>query len=149
MYQSPPGAPLPGGLFSLHRDCFRRMKAKAKRKRVRRRRSRESSPVTMLESELRALHRDLRMIAKAYITRLENDLLVCLAALTSYGPIGTGASGNAAPDPRSDDCCAQSQIETRKRPSQRFAQNRFAHRRLGLDDRTQKLNATLATTLPV
>jgi len=43
--------------------------------------------VTMLESELRALYRDLRMIAKAYITRLENDLLVCLAALRSYGPI--------------------------------------------------------------
>ena len=43
--------------------------------------------MTMLESELRALHRDLRMIAKAYITRLENDLLICLAALRSYGPI--------------------------------------------------------------
>jgi uncharacterized protein YbaR (Trm112 family) len=63
------------------------MKAKAKRKRVRRRRPRESSPVTMLESELRALHRDLRTVARAYIARLENDLLVCLAALRSYGPI--------------------------------------------------------------
>ena len=63
------------------------MKVKAKRKRARRGRSPESSPVTMLESELRALHRDLRMIAKAYITRLENDLLICLAALRSYGPI--------------------------------------------------------------
>src|SRR4029077_415220 len=63
------------------------MKAKVKRKRARRRRRGESSPVTMLESELRALHRDLRIIAKAYITRLENDLLVCLAALRSYGPI--------------------------------------------------------------
>lgn len=41
----------------------------------------------MLESEVRGLHRDLRMIVKAYITRLENDLLVCLAALRSYGPI--------------------------------------------------------------
>ena len=29
----------------------------------------------MLEAELRALHRDLRTIAKAYIARLENDLL--------------------------------------------------------------------------
>ena len=63
------------------------MKVKTKHKRARRRRSLESSPVTMLESELRALHRDLRMIAKAYITRLENDLLVCLAALRSYGTI--------------------------------------------------------------
>ena len=41
----------------------------------------------MLESELHALHRDLRTIAKAYIARLENDLFVCLAALRSYGPI--------------------------------------------------------------
>jgi hypothetical protein len=43
--------------------------------------------VTVLESEVRALHRDLRVIARAYIARLENDLLVCLAALSSYGPI--------------------------------------------------------------
>ena len=63
------------------------MKAKAKQKRVRRRRAQESSPLTMLESELRSLHRDLRTIAKAYIARLENDLFVCLAALRSYGPI--------------------------------------------------------------
>jgi len=63
------------------------VKAKAKRKQTQRRGPRESSPVTMLESELRALHRDLRTIAKAYITRLENDLFVCLAALRSYGPI--------------------------------------------------------------
>jgi len=62
------------------------MKTKAKRNRTRLR-SQESSPVTMLESELRALHRDLRTTAKAYINRLENDLLVCLAALRSYGPI--------------------------------------------------------------
>ena len=63
------------------------MKTKAKRKRARHRRSRESSPVTMFESELHALHRDLRTIAKTYIARLENDLFVCLAALRSYGPI--------------------------------------------------------------
>jgi hypothetical protein len=63
------------------------MKAKAKQKRGRRRRTQESSPLTMLESELRSLHRDLRTIAKAYIARLENDLFVCLAALRSYGPI--------------------------------------------------------------
>jgi hypothetical protein len=63
------------------------MKAKAKQKRVRRRRAQESSPLTMLESELRSLHRDLRTIAKAYIARLENDLFVCLAELRSYGPI--------------------------------------------------------------
>ncbi len=63
------------------------MKAKVKREQARRRRPRESSPVTMLESELQALHRDLRTTAKAYINRLENDLLVCLAALRSYGPI--------------------------------------------------------------
>ena len=63
------------------------MKAKAKQKRVRRRRAQESSPLTMLESELRSLQRDLRTIAKAYIARLENDLFVCLAALRSYGPI--------------------------------------------------------------
>jgi hypothetical protein len=41
----------------------------------------------MLESELRALHDDLRRVAKAYLTRLENDLLVCIAALRSYGPV--------------------------------------------------------------
>ncbi len=35
----------------------------------------------MLESELHALHSDLRTVAKAYISRLENDLLVCIAAL--------------------------------------------------------------------
>ena len=63
------------------------MKAKAKRKRAGGRRSRESSPLTLFESELRALHRELRTIAKAYIARLENDLLVCLSALRSYGPI--------------------------------------------------------------
>jgi hypothetical protein len=43
--------------------------------------------VTMLESELHALHHDLRTVAKAYVSRLENDLLVCIAALRSYGPI--------------------------------------------------------------
>src|SRR6201981_1024765 len=63
------------------------MKAKAKHKRTRRPKPRESSPVTMLESELHSLHRDLRTTAKAYIARLENDLLVCLAVLRSYGPI--------------------------------------------------------------
>jgi hypothetical protein len=63
------------------------MKAKAKHERTRRRKPTESSPVTMLESELHALHRDLRTVAKAYIARLENDLLVCLASLRSYGPI--------------------------------------------------------------
>jgi hypothetical protein len=63
------------------------MKAKTKHKRARRASSPESSPVTMLESELHGLHRDLRIIAKAYIARLENDLLVCLAALRAYGPI--------------------------------------------------------------
>ena len=41
----------------------------------------------MLVSELRALNRDLRIIAKAYTTRLETDLFVCLAALRAYGPI--------------------------------------------------------------
>jgi len=41
----------------------------------------------MLESELHALHRDLRTVAKAYVSRLENDLLVCIAALGSHGPI--------------------------------------------------------------
>ena len=63
------------------------MKGKAKHKRTLLRRSRESSPLTMFESELRALHRDFRTIARAYIARLENDLLVCLAALRSHGPI--------------------------------------------------------------
>jgi hypothetical protein len=63
------------------------MKAKAKRKQARRRRARESSPVTMLEAELHALHRDLRTTARAYIARLENDLLVCLAVLRACGPI--------------------------------------------------------------
>jgi hypothetical protein len=73
------------------------MKAKAKQKRGRRPRAQESSPLTMLESELRSLHRDLRTIAKAYIARLENDLFVCLAAL--IWTYREGTSGNAAPDP--------------------------------------------------
>src|SRR6266571_9440054 len=63
------------------------MKTKPKPKRARRRILLESSPLTMLESELHALHRDLRTVAKAYVSRLENDLLVCIAALRSYGPI--------------------------------------------------------------
>jgi hypothetical protein len=63
------------------------MKAKPKQKREHRRRLSESSPVTMFESELHALHHDLRTVAKAYISRLENDLLVCIAALRSHGPI--------------------------------------------------------------
>ncbi|HEU0208262.1 MAG TPA: hypothetical protein VFQ78_04710 [Candidatus Udaeobacter sp.] len=63
------------------------MKTKAQEKRARRRILMESSPLTMLESELRTLHHDLRTVAKAYVSRLENDLLVCIAALRSYGPI--------------------------------------------------------------
>jgi hypothetical protein len=63
------------------------MKTKAKRKQAHRRIPVESSPLTMLESELRALHHDLRTVAKAYVSRLENDLLVCIAALRSHGPI--------------------------------------------------------------
>jgi hypothetical protein len=63
------------------------MKTKAKPKRARRRVLLESSPLTMLESELHALHHDLRKVAKVYVSRLENDLLVCIAALRSYGPI--------------------------------------------------------------
>jgi len=41
----------------------------------------------MLASELRGLRHDLRTVAKAYITRIETDLSVCLAALRAYGPI--------------------------------------------------------------
>jgi hypothetical protein len=63
------------------------MKTKTKPKRARRRMLLESSPLTVLESELRGLHHDLRAVARAYINRLENDLLVCIAALRSYGPI--------------------------------------------------------------
>ena len=63
------------------------MKTKGKQKQERRTVLPESSPLTMFESELRGLHRDLRKVAKAYINRLENDLLVCIAALRSYGPI--------------------------------------------------------------
>jgi hypothetical protein len=63
------------------------MKAKVKAKRARPRTLSESSPVTVLECELHALHHDLRTIAKAYISRLENDLLVSIAGLRSYAPI--------------------------------------------------------------
>jgi len=63
------------------------MKSKTKRKQARHRRPRESLPLTVLEDELHALHRDLLTTAKAYIARLENDLLVCLAVLRSYAPI--------------------------------------------------------------
>ena len=41
----------------------------------------------MLASELRALHRDLRTVANAYIIRLETDLFGGLAALRACGPI--------------------------------------------------------------
>jgi hypothetical protein len=76
------------------------MKAKTtKHTRARRPKSPESSPVTMLASELRALHRDLRTIANAYATRLETDLFVCLAALRAYGPIEQVPPENAASDP--------------------------------------------------
>ena len=64
------------------------MKSKAtNHKRARRSRLPDPSPVSMLALELRALHRDLRTVANAYISRLETDLLVCLAALRAYGPI--------------------------------------------------------------
>jgi hypothetical protein len=76
----------PGGLVFVI-NCDSRMKTKSKQKRARRATSPESSPLTMLQSELRGLHQDLRTVAKAYIARLENDLLVCIAALRSYGPI--------------------------------------------------------------
>jgi hypothetical protein len=69
------------------------MKAKANRKQARREGHRESSPVTMLESELHAVHRDLRTTARAYIARLENDLLVCLAVLRACGPIDQVSRG--------------------------------------------------------
>ena len=47
----------------------------------------------MLESELHAVHRDLRTTARAYIARLENDLLVCLAVLRACGPIDQVSRG--------------------------------------------------------
>ncbi len=94
----------------------------------------------MLESELHALHRDLRTTAKAYIARLENDLLVCLAALRSYGPIEQ-VSREILHQIRDLTIISQSQIETGKRPSQRLAQNRLADRRLGFDYRAQELSA--------
>jgi hypothetical protein len=72
------------GVAQINQGC--RVKPKAKYKQARRKHI-EVSPVTVLESELHGLHRDLRTTAKAYLTRLENDLLVCLATLRSLGPI--------------------------------------------------------------
>lgn len=47
----------------------------------------DSSPVTMLASELAELRRDLRQTVKAYAQRLEAALLKSSAALNSLGPI--------------------------------------------------------------
>jgi hypothetical protein len=117
------------------------MKAKAKQNRVRRRRAQESSPLTMLESELRSLHRDLRTIAKAYIARLENDLFVCLAALRSYGPIEKVPREMLHQIRDLTIIVRNRKLKPEKRPSQRLAQNRLADRRLSLDDWTEELSA--------
>jgi hypothetical protein len=63
------------------------MKRKSKGEKQARAKPRESSPVTMLESEVRWLHRDLRATASAYVARLENELRAAAAAIKSYGPV--------------------------------------------------------------
>lgn len=47
----------------------------------------DASPVKMLESEITALHRDLRATLRAYVSRLESDLAATTAALKTYGPV--------------------------------------------------------------
>ena len=44
---------------------------------------RETTPVTLLERELRGLRRDLRATARAYTSRLDSDLQASLAAVES------------------------------------------------------------------
>ena len=63
------------------------MKRKNKRSRHSPDRPDESSPVTMLELELRRLQRDLRLTASAYVARLEDEVRAAAAAVRSYGPV--------------------------------------------------------------
>jgi hypothetical protein len=60
---------------------------KRKNKKQRWRDPKGASPVKSLELELRVLRRELRKTARAYISRLEADLLASAAALGCYEPI--------------------------------------------------------------
>jgi hypothetical protein len=41
----------------------------------------------MLQSEISALRRDLRVTSRAYVSRLESELAATATALQSYGPV--------------------------------------------------------------
>jgi len=60
---------------------------KRKSKKVTFRNHEDASPVKSLESELRALRRDLRATVRAYASRLERELIATATALKSYGPV--------------------------------------------------------------
>ena len=53
-----------------------------KRKHLRRMKK-EVTPVTLLQDELQALRRDLRTTARAYISRLESELLASMSVVGS------------------------------------------------------------------
>jgi hypothetical protein len=63
------------------------MRKKTKVRRKQSSKSRESSPLTMLEAELKRLRRDLRATARAYVAKLENDLREAGLAIRSSGPV--------------------------------------------------------------
>jgi hypothetical protein len=63
------------------------MKRKSRRWKGEPDKPRESSPATMLESELRRLRQDLRATARAYVARLESEVRAAAAAVRAYGPV--------------------------------------------------------------
>jgi hypothetical protein len=63
------------------------MKRKIKRRKREPDKPRESSPVTVLESELRRLRQDLQATARAYVARLESEVRAAAAAVRSSGPV--------------------------------------------------------------
>ncbi len=63
------------------------MKRKTRRRGKRPSEPREASPLTMLDSELQRLRRDLRATAQAYVARLEADLRAAAAVIRSFEPV--------------------------------------------------------------
>jgi len=57
-----------------------------KSKKAKQRKAADASPVTMLESELLLLRRDLRQTVKAYALGLENELRTSLETVGALGP---------------------------------------------------------------
>ncbi len=56
-------------------------------KKARLRNHEDASPLKLLDSELTALRRDLRRTVRAYVSRLEGELVATSAVLKNYGPV--------------------------------------------------------------